>query len=187
MGIKSVLIRIYRIKLLDKMYLYVITIFVGGLLYAFDMHTIVKNTIVDKYTKFRAVNRLTELKYKTTWAIICVSIQLIVKMYWLNFLQWLNTSVEHRDKNTLILSYVYNGRLYKTVVKPRRGPKHVLLITDDNNEEVGDLITPYLGPREDWHKQELTPQFWKMTGLTFHTDSGETVSFTENEQLTPFE
>lgn len=166
------------------MYLLTTVLFTTGLLFwAFDGHIIVKNKVVDKWKKFRQVNKLVEMKYKTIGMIVWVSIQLIVKMYWMNFLQWANNSIHQKDKRTIEVSYVIKGKLYTMVIKPKRGPSSVLLVTDQTDSDVSDLVVPYLGPQEDWHNRIFTPGFWNKESLTFEMSMGEAKTFRRDEQI----
>ena len=158
-----------------------ILIGVAILFYTFDGHTIVGNKIVEKWRRFRQLNRFVEIKYKTIGAILWVSISMVAKMYWMNFIQWANDSIKHIDKKTFTISYVLNGKLYTMVVKPNRGPSSVLLVTDSEHNDVTSTIVPYLGPNEQWHKRVFTPEFWNKEELVFEMSSGDTKTFSRGD------
>lgn len=139
--------------------------------------------IKNKYSQFRDLNGLVATRYKNAFKIIWISLVMVAKMYWLRFLLWANSSIEHLDKKTSIISYVLNGKLYRIVVHQRRGPCSVLLVTDETNEDVTDAILPFLGPNDDWHKKEFTPSFWKKESLTFELASGEQITFSKDERI----
>lgn len=155
----------------------------GILVYAFDGHNIVKEAVVTRYRRFRELNKLVETRYKTIGMILWVSCCMVAKMYWMNFLHWANNSIEHVDHKTAIISYVLNGKLYRTVVKAKRGPASVLLVTDSEQNDVSDQVLPFMGPGQNWHGQEFTPSFWKKNSLTFELASGENKTFTEHEKI----
>jgi hypothetical protein len=161
------------------------TIFFGIALaiYAFDGHTIVKEAVVTKYRRFRDLNKLVETRYKTIGMILWVSCCMVAKMYWMNFLHWANNSIEHVDHKTVIVSYVLNGKLYHMVVRPRRGPTSVLLVTDQDSNDVSDTIIPFMGPNQDWHGREFTPSFWQKKSLTFELANGNQKIFAEHEKI----
>lgn len=161
------------------------TVLFGFLLlfWGLDGHVIVKERICKNWHDFRQVNKLVEMKYKTIGMIIWISMKLIAKMYWLNFLQWVNTTLVQKDKRTLELSYVYKGRLYKILLKPKRGPSSVLLVTDEDKQDITDDILPYMGVSQDWHKTEFTPDFWNKQTLTFELSSGEHVTFQKDDAI----
>lgn len=140
-----------------------------------------RKTIKEKYTKFRDLNKLVATRYKSIGKIIYISLCMVGKMYWFYFLQWLNNSVEIIDSKNAVITYVLNDKVYKLPVKIKRGPSVFLLVLDENNTDVTDLITPYFGPEQNWHKKELSPSFWNKESLTFELSSGETKTFNKNE------
>ena len=81
------------------------------------------------------------------------------------------------------MSYVINGKLYKTVIVPTRGPLPVLNVIDENNNDISDIVLPYLGPNNDWNKYKFTPSFFKSNQLTFELLNGEIKIFNENEVI----
>lgn len=139
--------------------------------------------VKEKYDKFRQLNQFVATRYRTTGMILWVSCSMVAKMYWLKFLQWLNNSVEYLNKKTAVITYTLNGRVYKMVARIKRGPTSILTVTTDNNEDVTDQILPYLGPNEDWHGSNFTPQFWNYNMLTFELASGESITFTRDTPI----
>uniref|UniRef100_A0A6C0EQH5 Uncharacterized protein n=1 Tax=viral metagenome TaxID=1070528 RepID=A0A6C0EQH5_9ZZZZ len=152
---------------------------VGLLFWAFDGHTIVWK----KWNDFRRVNALVETKYKTIGMIVWISIKMIAKMYWINFLQWANNTIHHRDKHTVEISYMHKGRMYTISITPHRGPPSVLLVTDENWEDVSDEVLPFLGAGEDWHGNEFTPSYWGKETLTFEMAMDGSKTFSKDEVI----
>jgi hypothetical protein len=68
-------------------------------------------------------------------------------------------------------------------VTPKKGPKNVLQVIDDNNEDITTLIVPYLGPAEDWHSSKFKPSFFNRKTLTFNLSSSDDITFTEDEEI----
>lgn len=164
------------------MYLLTTVLFgVGLLFWTFDGCIIVKEKVCEKWRKFRQLNKLVEVKYKTIGMVIWVSVQLIAKMYWTNFLQWANNTIRYKDKRTIEITYVIRGRCYTMVVKPHRGPSSVLLVTDQDHEDVSDEVLPFLGVSEDWHRKNFTPNYWGKESLTFEMSMGEPKTFQKDE------
>ena len=46
-------------------------------------------------------------------------------------------------KNTYEVSYIINGKLYKMIVTPVRGPTPILSITNEHDNNIIDEIIPY--------------------------------------------
>jgi hypothetical protein len=156
---------------------------VGALFCYFGGHTIVKEAVVTRYRKFRRVNKLVETKYKTIGAIIWISCHMIAKMYWINFLQWLNKSLVCIEDGKIILSYVVNGKLYKDVITTGKGPSRVMVVIDENSNDASDEVIPFMGPLHNWHNKEFSPSFWKKQSLTFELSDGTTSTFSGNEVI----
>lgn len=166
------------------MYAFLSVLFTFGILiYSFDGHTILKDAVLTRYRRFRQLNQLVGTRYKTISSILWVSCCMVAKMYWINFLHWANNSIEYLDHKTAVISYILNGKLYRMVVTPKRGPINVLLVTDDGQNDVSDIVIPFMGPNHDWHGREYTPSFWKKNSLTFELASGESKTFHENQPI----
>lgn len=155
----------------------------GIIFYNLDGYSIVREHIVSKYRQFRELNKLVATTYKPFSQILWVSICMVAKMYWINFLQWSNNTICKIDAKTVVVSYVLNGRLYKLVVTPRKGPNNVLLVLDNDNNDISDLVLPYMGPNQDWHRKEFTPYFWNKKSITFELSTGEQKTFTEHDTI----
>jgi len=160
----------------------------GLVCYVFGVYPILKNTITDKYSRFRELNRLvgtqhTGTRYRDTFKVFCISSTMILKMFWVNFLQKINNSVEYPDKNFAIVSYVLDGRMYKVVVARRKGPVLVLTVKDENHQDVFNQIIPFLGPHRDWHGRAFSPDYWGKETLVFHLATGEIKSFHKHEVI----
>jgi Family of unknown function (DUF5772) len=151
----------------------------GILFYVFDCKSLVNH----KYEKFTQLNKLVATQHSSRFMVLYVSILMVIKMWWMNFLQYSNNTIEIYDKKSVNISYILDGRLYKLYVKRRRGPVLVLLVTDENNEDVSDLVIPYMGPERNWHNTVFTPNFWNKENLTFELSSSETKKFNRHESI----
>jgi hypothetical protein len=160
-----------------------IIIFTGIILYN-------KDYIVEKYNNLKTLNKVLNrekkqndclTKVKNVGKVLKVASTVLFKVYWMKFLQWSNKTIEHIDRKRAVVSYVLNGRLYKMVVRDRKGPHDVLLVHDEDNNDITDMVLPYLGPNDDWHKNTFIPSFWDKQKITFELTSGESKSFNEND------
>jgi len=145
---------------------------------------IIKNAVVDRYNRFTKLNKFVSTQYKNRRCkTFCISCELVGKAMYLSFIQWLNNSVTQLDKNTYLVNYVLKNRLYTMVVKPCGGPTPVLLVTDEDGEDVTDRVVPYIGPKNDFHGEKLTPKFFNTIQLNFETSFGDTIIFNEPDIL----
>jgi archaellum component FlaF (FlaF/FlaG flagellin family) len=163
------------------MYLILITA-VAVLFYIFDGHKIITQMAIEKWRKFRQVNELVGTKYSSFSTIVWISLCLIAKMYWLNFLQWINGSIVYfLDKRTVLVSYVLKGKLYTIVIHVASGPSKVLMVLDESYTDISDQILPFLGPEQNWHSVEFRPSFWQKRKLIFEMYDGERKEFTQDQ------
>jgi hypothetical protein len=152
----------------------------GLILYTLDCFSIAKNVIVEKYTRFRQLNALVNTRHQNPVSVFFVSIGMIIKMYWMNFVQWSDNSLEKIDKKTVVISYVINGKLHKILVRVKKGPENIVLVLDETGTDVSDLIIPYIGHNDGWN---LAPKFWKKQKLTFQLSTGETKIFNSDDVI----
>ena len=148
-----------------------------------DFHNIIYKTVEYKYSRWKQLNTLVSSKHDKKYMITLVSIVMILKMLYLNFIQYLNNSVKKIGKNMYEVSYVVNGKFYKMIVSPTRGPVQILQVTDQDNNDITDEILSYVGPRYDWHNTKFTPNFWGYKSLTFQMHDGNEVFINKDDFL----
>jgi hypothetical protein len=154
--------------------LYIFSILVTGIFIKLDGIKIVKEQSIIKYKKWKALNKLVSTTYKNDMEIIWVSIKLCFFALYIELLQYLNKSVQKVKKNTYDFSYVIEGKLYKYRIKVKRGPNPILQISNENSEDITEIILPYLGPENNWHGANLTPNILGYKSLIFQlADSNE--------------
>jgi len=159
------------------MYYFLITAVMVGLGYYY------REDITKNYNDFRELNSLVETRNKGFCKVLYVSMEMVCKKWWYDFAHWINNSIQRLDKHTSILTYHLDGRLYKIVLDHRKGPALVLLVTDENGDDVTDIVVPYLGPKRDWHKREFTSKFWGKKQLSFDLSTGENKTFVGEEVI----
>ncbi len=81
-------------------------------------------------------------------------------------------SIKKISTTRAILSYTLNGLQYKIVLFLKRGPKKILLITTGDGIDVTEKVRPYLGPSEDCHQTQITPECLGYDALIFQTRDG---------------
>lgn len=83
-----------------------------------------------------------------------------------------SSSVKKEEKfagKYLKIPYEFRDRNYCFLLKIARGIVPLKSIRDDNDQDVTDQVTPYLGPNLDFHGVKLTPKDLGWNSLTFVT------------------
>lgn len=155
----------------------------GGLFYAVDGITIVKNTVMDKYKRFKSLNKLVSTQHKHKCMIILISLQMICQALWYSFLQWMNNSVKKLDNGMYEVTYVIQGRKYKMLVKAIGGPSPIFLAVNESDDDVTHKLLPYVGVQNDFHKSDITPRCLGYKEITLELYNGENKIFKEEDNL----
>lgn len=71
---------------------------------------------------------------------------------------WFNVAPVKLDDNHIVVSYIYNDREYKQIVRVDRHPKNILSITTDDNIDVTNELSQYLNPTENLVTSCITPE-----------------------------
>jgi len=148
-----------------------------------DGHHIVKNRSVIGWQKFRKINRLVSTNKKGCLKILWISLYMIFQALWMSLNQYLNNSIEPLDGNRYLVSYIIKGNIYKMIVKLKRGPRVVLLVSDETQNDVSDVIFPYLGPDENFHGDNYTPSLFGKEELIFELSNGTEKIFRNDEHI----
>ncbi len=136
-----------------------------------------------RYRRWKSLNNLVSTQYKNGFMIAWISITILLKVVYYAFLQKINRTVQQTGMNKYEISYVIHGKVYKMVAKVRRGPRRVLQVIDEEDNDVTELIDPYLGPNGDFHNSYITPNFFSKEILIFNLGDGETKSFGAHEVI----
>jgi len=155
---------------------YNITLALGFLFMAFmyrlDAHLVIKEAATSRCRRWNSLNQLVSTTQTGKCTIAWISLKLILQTLYISFLQYMNTSVHKLNRKAYEVTYVINGKIYKIVVMPKRGPAPVLQISDDEQNDVTMHVLPYMGPQYDWHGNRLTPKFFGHKTLTFELSDG---------------
>jgi hypothetical protein len=99
---------------------------------------------------------------------------------YISYLQYINNTVRKLDHKTYEITYVIDGKIYKMLTVPKRGPAPILQISNDKDEDVTEQILPYMGPQYDWHGRNITPRFFSCKSLTFQLSNGKEQTMRES-------
>ena len=163
------------------------TYVMGAAIVAFfylDGHHFVKNKYMIGLQKFQRINRLVSTNYKGVFKIFRISLCMVVQALWSSFVQYLNTTIKQLDGNRYIVTYIIKGKTYKMLVKLKRGPCNILLVSDETYNDVSYLIFPYLGPSENFHGDVFTPRFFGKKELVFEFSNGIEKIFQIDDNIT---
>jgi len=108
---------------------------------------------------------------------------MVAQALWINIIQYLNSTILPIKGGRYKVTYVIKGKTYKMIVKPKRGPRKVLIVSDENQEDVSYLIFPYLGPEENFHGEIYTPKFFEKSELIFELSNGTEKIFRANDEI----
>ena len=107
---------------------------------SYGIYYCLSDSIDIKYIKkkWKNLNSMMATKYDSQAMIKIMSFYMILKFFYLQITQSLCNNVVKLDKNTYEVSYVINGRLYKMIVRPERGPVEYVEILNERNENIID-------------------------------------------------
>ena len=113
--------------------------------------------------------------------------RIVCNSLYLDFLQYLNSSVKKLDTKTYQVNYRINDDDYSMLVKPLKGPKPIEKVIGRRGIDLTDQVLPFMGPRYDWHGCELQPAFFDSNILSFVLESGNKVNIVGNRTLLSLE
>ena len=158
------------------MFLLGITLLAGlGLTVRLGIHNIVLAETRKKYQHWTKINKLLTTRHESKCKIFLKTLKFTGKLIYLAILQYLNSSVLKIGYNTYMVKYLIAGKMYKMIIKPKRGPAPVLQVIDDLGFDVTNEVLPYMGPNFDWHhNRDLNfEEVFDSTDLTFNMASGD--------------
>lgn len=147
--------------------------------------TFIKTTTIlkSKYNKWVSLNVQIASKERNKIKVLWASTKIILNALYISFLQYINTSIRKLDRKTYEVSYVIEGKLYKMVVVPKRGPAPILQIFDENSNDITHYVLPYMGPEYDWHGRRFTPLFFGHKSLIFELGDGTEYIYTNDSEV----
>lgn len=108
---------------------------------------------------------------------------MIAQALWVSMIQYLNSTIVQIDRNSYRVTYIIKGKTYKMIVNPIRGPRKVLLVSDETHTDVSHIVFPYLGPEDNFHWKIYTPKFFERKELIFELSNGTEKIFREDDKI----
>ena len=152
-------------------------------LYQLDVHNIIYTRAIRDYNRLKRLQSLVSTQHSNIRAILWVSMCIILKTIYINFLQFINKNLRKIGKNKYELSYVVNGKLYKMILYMNRGPRKIIQALDDDDVDITDTLQEYAGCSEDFHKLIVTPHLIGKKSVTLYLSSGYEKIFEEHDPI----
>lgn len=138
-----------------------------------DGPSIVYNYLNDNYSRWQRLTQLVATRESNIVRIYMISMQMVMSNLYLSLIQYMNNSVKKINSNTYEVSYIVNGHKYKMLVPHKRGCQYVSRISNENGDDVTDIIRPYMGPKHDWHGNIYKPVDFGSAELIFEFVDGK--------------
>lgn len=163
-----------------------IAVTIIGVAYLTNGTQILYKQIKEKYLRAKRLHNIVKnCDSKQTWLMsITETARIIGRIWWIEFSQNLDQALRKYGRNNYELSYVINDNLYKIIIRSRRGPPKILAVIDENNNDISDIVRPYMGPNEDFHGHNFTPSFFDREKITIIYTMGDQKTF---EKIEPIE
>lgn len=152
----------------------------------FDGHSYVMDQATIKYRKWTSLNNLISIKHQNYISVFYYSMKLLCQALYISLCQWLNSYLVKQDKNTYLLTYNINGKVYKNLIKVKRGPCPILQVSNEDTEDVTSNVLQYLGPTRNWHGNKYTPEILGYKTLVFECDDGEEKVYNDKDVIPDF-
>lgn len=159
------------------------TLLFSAMFLKLDGINIVREYVIEKKEKLYSLYDLVSTRHKSRSMILFVSAKMLSQAFYQNLLHYLDNSLTKIDKNRYELKYVINGKLYKKIIKPNRGPIPVISVINENGYDVTEEILPYMGPNNDFHNEKFTPKFFGYDKLTFEMLNGNILNFDSSDNI----
>ena len=132
-----------------------------------------------------AINKV-RIHYKANRIILSFIFNYLYDNIYNSFLLIYNiNNVKRIDNKTFEITYYINKIKYVLVTRIKRGPNSINRISDENDEDITNLVLPYLGPNIDCHhnsNKRITPNFFGKKQLYFSLDNDISPIFFNQEE-----
>lgn len=116
-----------------------------------------KENIYNKKEKIKDLFFSLKKQHKTIPKSIYYTIKVICQSFIYNYSKKNNCKIEELN-NKLLITYIHNNHTYKILLSSKIKPNTILSITNENDEDIQDIVIQYLGPSLDFHNQQIKPK-----------------------------
>ena len=162
---------------------YILLLLFSVIVYRLGLVHIIKNTITIKQRKLKNLSTLVRTQYKNIFTIFWICLCIVSKNFYISLLQTLNNNIVIIDKHTYELNYVIKGRRYTMRIKCKKGPHVMIQASDENDNDITEIIQAYAGPMEDFHGIVFTPNDFGHNEVTLSLSSGDDIVFNVNQPI----
>jgi hypothetical protein len=137
--------------------------------------------IKDRYEKIKIINNSVALRgNKSILRVFWSTLTIIFTIMYISICQKLNKTVIKVDRNYHEITHVINGKLVRILIKTPKGPRNILQIIDQKDEDVTEEIESYFLTKPIF----LTPKYLGYKNLAFNMDNGDTFDFDFDDTIT---
>ena len=90
---------------------------------------------------------------------------------------------EKFNKKYIKISYKYKDKTFFYLLKVPRGVNPINQITDENDNDIHDIIYPYLGPNLDCHDSFICPKDFGYEKIKIKTIFDKLIIFDEEQKI----
>jgi hypothetical protein len=146
--------------------------------YKTDAYHAVKDAVKTNYNRYKMLSVFSKRTGISKSSLVFTTMKLVFNMMCCTFIQKLNNRLVAVDTSgKFVLTYVVNGRMYRMLIKPPKGPCPVLQIINDVEEDVTDTVRPFMGPKYDWYGEKPPLDVLGYSSLTLINCDGEEQTF----------
>jgi len=153
------------------------------MLFKVEANKTIYNESLNLYRRWKNLNSLVSTKHSNYFKIVVNSILILSKSLYIQTVQYMDTTVKKIDGKNYEITYLIQGKIYKMVITPIRGPAPILQVRDEKDDDITEKILPYLGPRHDWHGCKFTAKNFGFEKITFELADGSAKVFEKNDTL----
>ena len=148
------------------------------IVYKTDAYHAVKDTVQTNYNRYKMLSVLCNGTGRSKSSLIFAAMKLMFNLMCCTFIQKLNNRLVAVDPSgKFVLTYVIKGRMYRMLIEPPKGPCPVLQIINDSEEDVTDIVRPFMGPKYDWYGEKPPLIDMGYSSLTIINGEGEEQTF----------
>ncbi len=163
--------------------LYFIVIFVFLALFLRNLGNIKR--IVHLYKNYKSfidpTNQLSH--FQVFKSIITLFFSVLYSTYSIYNNKYSQKTTEKFNKKYIKISYKFKNKNYHYLLKVPKGIPPLKSITDENDNDITDIIEPYLGPNLDCHGASIYPRDFGYAKIKITTVFDKLVVFDEDQKI----